>query len=64
VEIVQEVLERVGISQEFLGVTLICLTPAATEIANAGIVNIAFSFSYYYFSTSTILLLLLLLRVI
>lgn len=35
VEIIQEVLERVGISQEFLGVTLICLTPAATEIANA-----------------------------
>jgi len=35
IEIIQEVLERLGISQEFLGVTLICLTPAATEIANA-----------------------------
>eukprot|EP01126_Amoeba_proteus_P036514 TRINITY_DN3728_c0_g1_i1.p1 TRINITY_DN3728_c0_g1~~TRINITY_DN3728_c0_g1_i1.p1 ORF type:complete len:663 (-),score=117.89 TRINITY_DN3728_c0_g1_i1:1323-3311(-) len=35
VEIVQSVLEELGVEQSFLGVTLIALTPAATEIANA-----------------------------
>jgi Ca2+:H+ antiporter len=35
VELLQEVLETLGLNQAFLGITVIALTPAATEIANA-----------------------------
>jgi len=35
VELLQDVLTALGVSQAFLGVTLIALTPAATEIVNA-----------------------------
>jgi len=35
VSLLQDVLSELGLSQAFLGITLIALTPAATEIANA-----------------------------
>eukprot|EP01125_Pyxidicula_operculata_P013873 TRINITY_DN459_c1_g1_i1.p1 TRINITY_DN459_c1_g1~~TRINITY_DN459_c1_g1_i1.p1 ORF type:complete len:723 (-),score=152.84 TRINITY_DN459_c1_g1_i1:166-2166(-) len=35
VHVLQGVLESLGVTQAFLGITLIALTPAATEIANA-----------------------------
>jgi Ca2+:H+ antiporter len=35
VSLLQDVLETLGLTQAFLGITLIALTPAATEIANA-----------------------------
>ena len=35
VHLVQDVLEALGVHQSFLGLTLIALTPAATELASA-----------------------------